>query len=154
MDEPREILLQLTAQVVTAHVGQHQVAANALPELIESVYQAFANIDGPVEAPPTPAVPINRSVYPDFIVCLEDGRQLKTLKRHLRNLGMTPEQYRAKWGLPRNYPMVAPNYTAMRSGIAKATGLGRKPDDTSDTSSESEPIVTTGRVRKACGWKG
>ena len=155
MDEARTDLLELTAQVVTAHVGQNQVAANALPELIQSVYRAFATIDGPVEATavaPTPAVPLNRSVFPDYIVCLEDGRRMKTLKRHLHHLGMTPEQYRAKWGLPRNYPMAAPNYTARRSEIAKALGLGRKPDDAADTS--SEPVVTTGPARKARGWKG
>ena len=123
-------VLELTAKIVSAHVSKNPVAVEALPGLIQSVYRSLSTA-GDVEAPPapthTPAVPIKKSVFPDYIVCLEDGKKLKMLKRHLQtSYGMSPDAYRTKWGLPRDYPMVAPNYAATRSGLAKQIGLGRK----------------------------
>ncbi|MFT9453865.1 MucR family transcriptional regulator [Komagataeibacter saccharivorans] len=121
--------LELTAQVVSAHVSNNSVAATDLPELIRNVYQALATVGQPVEEPEKlqPAVPIRRSVFPDYIICLEDGKKLKMLKRHLHSAyGMTPEQYRERWGLPPEYPMVAPSYAERRSSLAREIGLGRK----------------------------
>lgn len=125
-------LIDLTAEVVTAYVGNNPVPANDLPNLISEIHTAFSRIRGvePVvmEAEkPKPAVNPKRSVHDDYIVCLEDGKKFKSLKRHLSaHYDMTPEQYREKWGLPADYPMVAPNYSAARSRLAKKTGLGRK----------------------------
>ena len=129
-DEADPELLKLTARIVSAHVGQSQLPAAALPGLIQAVYRslATAGTTEPAPAPLTPAVPVRRSVFPDYIVCLEDGRKLKTLKRHLQaSYGMTPEQYRRKWDLPASYPMVAPNYASRRSELSKRIGLGRLP---------------------------
>lgn len=123
-------VLDLTAKIVSAHVSKNPVAIDALPGLIQAVYRSLSTA-GDAEPPPTPthtpAVPIKKSVFPDYIVCLEDGKKLKMLKRHLQtSYGMSPDAYRTKWGLPRDYPMVAPNYAATRSGLAKQIGLGRK----------------------------
>ncbi|GAN86753.1 MucR family transcriptional regulator [Komagataeibacter intermedius] len=121
--------LELTTQIVSAHVSNNSVAADVLPDLIRNVYQALAMAGRPAEEPEKlqPAVPIKRSVFPDYIVCLEDGKKLKMLKRHLQSAyGMTPEQYRERWGLPAEYPMVAPNYAERRSSLAREIGLGRK----------------------------
>ena len=131
-DEHNKTLLGLTVQIVSAHVQKNQVAAGGLPALIEQVYAALSSAGAaPASAPAEkqqPFVPAKRSVFPDYIICLEDGRKLKTLKRHLRStFGLTPEQYREKWGLAADYPMVAPNYAEHRSQLAKALGLGRKP---------------------------
>jgi predicted transcriptional regulator len=131
-------LLGLTAQIVSAHVANNKVAAEELPGLIQQVYHALtgstagsapAQVRPPVPAErPKPAVPISKSVFAEFIVCLEDGKKLKMLKRHLQTAyGMSPEQYRAKWGLDSNYPMVAPEYAKKRSSLAKAIGLGTRP---------------------------
>ena len=124
-------LLRLTAQIVAAHVGHNPVAPDALPELIRSVHASLAGAGKPavaVQEKQQPAVPPRKSVFPDFIVCLEDGKKLKMLKRHLQtHYQLTPEQYREKWGLPHDYPMVAPNYAERRSALAKEIGLGRKP---------------------------
>jgi predicted transcriptional regulator len=114
----------------------NRVPAEDLPPLIRKVYAALSSVDGRPEdtaaagpEAPTPAVPIKKSVFPDYIVCLEDGKKLKMLKRHLQAAyGMTPAQYRERWKLPQEYPMVAPNYTTRRSVLAKESGLGRKPD--------------------------
>jgi len=123
-------LLQLTAQIVSAHCANNDLSADALPDLIHRVYQALSTVDAPAPAvaeKPTPAVPPRKSVFPDYIVCLEDGKKLKMLKRHLQSAyGMTPDQYRERWGLPPEYPMVAPNYAERRSALAKQIGLGRK----------------------------
>jgi predicted transcriptional regulator len=127
-----EAVLRLTAQIVAAHVEHNTVQAEALPELIEKVYQTLRDVgQAPVEtAKPVPAVPVKQSVKSDFIVCLEDGKKLKMLKRHLMTAyQMTPAQYRMRWGLPADYPMVAPNYAKVRSSLAKKIGLGRKPSD-------------------------
>src|SRR3954447_18047457 len=144
-------MLKLTAQIVSAHIGMNEVAADALPSLIQAVYRSLATA-GDVEAAPagtqTPAVPIKKSVFPDYIVCLEDGKKLKMLKRHLQtSYGLSPDAYRAKWGLPREYPMVAPNYAATRSSLAKSSGLGRKP------APASEPEVAKLPARRAKGSK-
>jgi predicted transcriptional regulator len=124
-------LLQMTAQVVSAYVGNNVVAEGQLPEVIRSVYGSLTSLEGSSagEALPEqkPAVPIKRSVTPDHIVCLEDGKKLKMLKRHLRTTyDLTPDEYRAKWGLPADYPMVAPNYAKQRSAFAKKIGLGKR----------------------------
>ncbi len=131
-NESDTAVLRLTAKIISAHVGNNQVAVAALPELIQSVHRSLATAGtaepAPAPASLTPAVPIRRSVFPDHIVCLEDGKKLKMLKRHLQaSYGMTPQQYREKWGLPADYPMVAPNYASHRSSLAKQSGLGRKP---------------------------
>jgi len=128
--EAPETVLRLTAQIVAAHVENNSVQADALPNLIQKVYQTLRDVaQGPPEnAKPTPAVPVKQSVRPDFIICLEDGKKLKMLKRHLTTAyKMTPAQYRARWGLPADYPMVAPNYAKVRSSLAKEIGLGQKP---------------------------
>ena len=169
-DESNIDFLELTATIVSAHVRNNQVAPDALPELIQSVHRSLATA-GTAEpalapAPLTPAVPIRKSVSPDHLVCLEDGKKLKMLKRHLRvSYGMTPEQYRGKWKLPGDYPMVAPNYAIQRSSLAKQLGLGRKPGSSAPeqtnptTTSEkpdlpAEPPVIKGRARRARGSKG
>jgi predicted transcriptional regulator len=126
-----ETLITLTSDIVSAHVGNNDVAVADLPALISNVYAALAGLgDAPVaeEAKPEPAVSIRSSVKSDYIVCLEDGKKLKMLKRYLRtNYNMSPEQYRARWGLPADYPMVAPAYAEKRRDLAKKIGLGRKP---------------------------
>ena len=122
-------LLSLAAQIVSAHVGHNAVPVEDLPALIKSVYATLVQPEAQTPEPEKrePAVPIKKSVFADHIVCLEDGKKLKMLKRHLHtSYGLTPEQYRVKWGLPANYPMVAPNYAEKRSELAKAFGLGRK----------------------------
>ncbi|MGH7102771.1 MAG: MucR family transcriptional regulator [Acetobacteraceae bacterium] len=122
-------VLGLTAQIVSAHVSNNSVSPDALPALIQDVYRTLAGV-GKASAPaekPQPAVPVKRSVFPDYIVCLEDGKKLKMLKRHLKTAyNMSPEQYRERWGLPAEYPIVAPNYTRHRSSLAKKIGLGTK----------------------------
>ena len=122
-------VLGLTAQIVSAHVSNNVVTVDALPSLIQEVYRTLSNVGREPSAPdkPQPAVPVKRSVFPDHIVCLEDGKKLKMLKRHLKTAyNMTPEQYRDRWGLPPDYPMVAPNYARHRSTLAKKIGLGTK----------------------------
>jgi len=124
-------ILGLTAKIVAAHVASNQLNANALPSLIQSVFQSLSTVDDtPVAAlQSAPAVPWKKSVFPDFIICLEDGKKFSMLKRHLRtSYNLTPEQYRKKWGLPWDYPMVAPNYSSRRTVLAKQVGLGRKAD--------------------------
>lgn len=121
-------ILAMVTTIVSAYVSNNNIAPNQLPELITTVHQALAGNEKQETVPLEPIVPIKKSVKPDYIVCLEDGRKLKMLKRHLRNaFGMSPEQYRAKWGLPNDYPMVAPKYAAKRSELAKKIGLGTAP---------------------------
>jgi predicted transcriptional regulator len=125
---PKNVIAELTAQIVSAQVANNVVQPEELPGLILRVHRALAGAGGATAAKLTPAVPVNRSVLPNYIVCLEDGKQFKTLKRHLMNTyQLTPAQYRQRWGLPNSYPMVAPNYVKTRSAIAKRLGLGRKP---------------------------
>ena len=120
----------MAADVVTAYVGNNAVAPSELSEVIRSVHTSLRQAqDGTAAAakPPKPAVPIKKSITPDYVICLEDGRKLKMLKRHLRTTyGMTPDEYRAKWGLDPDYPMVAPSYAKQRSEFAKKIGLGQK----------------------------
>ena len=126
--EPELDILALTAQIVSAHVSSNSVSPDALPDLIRDVHRAVAALGAsPAAAPerPQPAVPVKKSVFPDYIVCLEDGKKLKMLKRHLMSAySMTPDQYRDRWGLGSDYPMVAPNYAQHRSSLAKKIGLG------------------------------
>lgn len=130
-NDMRETLITLTSDIVAAHVSNNSVAVGDLPTLISNVYSALAGLDRSepvVEAAPEPAVSIRSSVKNDHIVCLEDGKKLKMLKRHLATrYNMTPEQYRARWNLPADYPMVAPAYAEKRRELAKKIGLGRKP---------------------------
>ena len=137
-------LITLTSDFVAAHVGKNDVAVADVPSLISNVYAALAGLGAaPVveEAKPQPAVAIRNSVKPDYFVCVEDGKKLKMLKRYLRtNYNMSPEEYRARWGLPADYPMVAPAYVEKRRDLAKKIGLGRKP---------SEPAPKPRRSRKA-----
>ena len=129
-NDAREFLATLTADIVSAHVSNNSVATSELPSLIQSVFSSLAGLgDAPVaiEEKPAPAVPVRSSIKPDYIVCLEDGKKLKMLKRHLMtHYNMSPEEYRAKWGLPVDYPMVAPNYAEQRRSLAKQIGLGTK----------------------------
>ena len=133
-DQPVSMeVLGLTAQIVAAHVSHNAVPADHLPSLIQDIYRTLSGMGREAPPPPVaekqaPAVPIKKSVFPDYLVCLEDGKKLKMLKRHLSTAyDMTPEQYREKWGLPADYPMVAPSYAKHRSSLAKQIGLGTKP---------------------------
>jgi predicted transcriptional regulator len=124
--------IELTADIVSAYVSNNSVAPNDIPALIDQIHSALLRVSGaPADSsaaePLKPAVPVKRSIHPDYIVCLEDGKKFKSLKRHLRSqYGMTPEQYRDKWSLPADYPMVAPSYAAARSRLAKQMGLGQQ----------------------------
>ena len=129
-ENPAEALVSLTADIVSAHVSNNSVAVNDLPTLIENVHNALAGLGKVQEEPAVkqePAVSIRSSIKPDFVVCLEDGLKMKMLKRHLMtDHGLTPDQYRQKWGLGPDYPMVAPNYAEQRRTLAKKIGLGTK----------------------------
>jgi len=129
--EMKETLITLTSDIVAAHVSNNDVSVDDVPGLITNVFTALSHLGEapePAQERPEPAVSIRASVKPDYIVCLEDGKKLKMLKRYLRtNYDMTPEEYRARWNLPSDYPMVAPNYAEKRRDLAKKIGLGRKP---------------------------
>src|SRR6266480_4630920 len=123
-------LLKMTAEVVSAYVSNHTLSTGQLGDVIQSVYNSLRTLEGQAAEPPSeplrPAVPVRKSVTPEFLICLEDGKKLKMLKRHLRSTyNLTPDEYRAKWGLAQDYPMVAPKYAAQRSEFAKKIGLGR-----------------------------
>ncbi len=126
-----KILLQLTTQIVVAHVSHNSVPTDMLAKLVQNVYQSLSGVEIQKTAPeamPEPAVNPKKSVFNDYIICLEDGKKLKMLRRHLKaSYNMTPEQYRQRWQLPAEYPMVAPAYAATRSALAKKIGLGTKP---------------------------
>jgi len=129
---PNGDLLGLTAEIVSAHVSNNPVSLADLPGLIQDVYRTLSTVGAPPQKAeperPQPAVPIKKSITPEYLICLEDGKKLKMLKRHLKtSFNMTPDQYRERWGLPSDYPMVAPNYTEHRSSLAKKIGLGTKP---------------------------
>jgi predicted transcriptional regulator len=125
-------LVELTAEIVSAYVSNNTVVAGDLPQLISDIHGALARASSRTTAEPVreeikPAVPVKKSVHPDYIICLEDGKKFKSLKRHLRtHYNLSPEEYREKWGLPHDYPMVAPNYAAARSQLAKQMGLGTR----------------------------
>ena len=129
-DATRITLVELTSEVIAAYVAKNHLQPSDLPALIASVHASFVSLgqapEPEVSAEPLrPAVPIRKSITDDYLISLEDGRKLKSMKRYLAGLGMTPDEYRAKWGLPRDYPMVAPAYAAKRSELAKSLGLGR-----------------------------
>jgi predicted transcriptional regulator len=129
-DVPDNALLRMTADIVSAYVSKNVLPAQQIPDIINTVYSSLTGLNGqPREVPAEPlkpSVPIRKSVTPEYIICLEDGKKLKMLKRHLRSTyNMSPDEYRARWGLPADYPMVAPNYAAQRSEFAKRIGLGR-----------------------------
>jgi predicted transcriptional regulator len=144
-------LLDLTARIVSAYAGNTTLSPTELTDLIGSVSRALTQLSSTTVEPEVkelaPAVPVKKSVTADFIVCLEDGKKLKMLKRHLMSTyGMTPAEYRAKWNLPRDYPMVAPNYAATRSQLAKKIGLGKSP---AKAPAPAKPAARRGRPRKA-----
>jgi len=145
--------LAMAADIVSAFVSHNSLPASDLPGLLASVNQALQSLGSGssqqlVEAPKEPAVPIKKSVQPDYIVCLEDGKQFKSLKRHIRTVyNLTPDQYRAKWGLPPTYPMVAPNYSASRSELAKQMGLGNQRRRSEPAVVEAPPSKGPGRGR-------
>jgi predicted transcriptional regulator len=147
-DKLQANIIGLTVKIVSAHVANNQIAAEAVPSLIKSVYHSLATASH-VEATPeaqAPAVPVKKSVFPEYIICLEDGKKMKMLKRHLQtSYNMTPDDYRTKWGLPRDYPMVAPIYAAHRSTLAKKFGLGNR--------RVGEPAVEKLPARRARGSK-
>jgi predicted transcriptional regulator len=136
-------LLTLTAQIVAAHVAGNKVPLNDVPALINDVYGALARVDTTVAAaqPQEPAVSIKRSIQHDYLVCLEDGAKMKVLTRYLRRFSLTPDTYRAKWGLPKDYPMVAPAFAARRSALAKQFGLGTAALRTAEQSAPKAPHV-------------
>jgi predicted transcriptional regulator len=150
MTEPSERSLDVAdrlaqvAEIVSAYVSNNALTPADLPRLIATTYEALRTLsagkDQAVVKELTPAVPIQKSITPDFLICLDDGKKFKSLKRHLRQLGMTPDEYRTKWGLPRTYPMVAPNYSATRSSLAKSNGLGRR--------SAQTPAAPTKRTKR------
>lgn len=130
-DKSAQETLRMAVDIVSAYVGNNSVPATQVPDVISAVYSSLSDLKGVTAGGPAPtlkpAVPVKRSVTPDYIICLEDGKKLKMLKRHLRAVyGLSPEEYRIKWGLPADYPMVAPNYAKQRSKFAKQIGLGRK----------------------------
>jgi predicted transcriptional regulator len=140
--------VERTAEIVAAYVSNNTVAASDLGNLIRDVHMALSGLGNPVAAPEplVPAVPVKKSVTNDYIVCLEDGKKFKTLKRHLAiHYGLTPQQYREKWGLPADYPMVAPAYAEARSQLAKSIGLGQKRE------AAPAPKAGRGRASKAAG---
>ena len=142
LPKPNDQLIELTADIVAAYVSNNPVPTAELPGLIAQIHSSISKLDTPLapkQEPLTPRIPIKKTVTPDYIISLEDGKQYRTLKRHLSNFGLTPDEYRAKWSLPADYPMVARAYSARRSELAKSLGLGRKP-------AEKQPVK---RPRKA-----
>ena len=138
-----DLMITLTADIVASHVSHNSVAVGDVASLIANVHNALSGLNKPVEAPvekQEPAVSVRSSIKPDYIVCLEDGKKLKMLKRHLMtHYQMTPDEYRAKWNLPADYPMVAPNYAEQRRDLAKKIGLGRKPGMSRKTTTSRAP---------------
>ena len=150
MSDNNSDFLALASDVIAAYVSNNSVSRSDLPALIERVYSAISECasgaSSPAKVELVPAISIKKSIAPDFIVCLEDGKKFKSLKRHLRtSYGMTPEDYRAKWNLPSDYPMVAPNYAASRSALAKKMGLGQV--------RQSAPAVSSRETKKTRGRK-
>ena len=139
--------IELAANIVSAFVSNNSVSVADLPSLIGNVHTALRNSGQPApqreEAKPTPAVSTKRSITPDYLISLEDGKHYKSLKRHLRGLGLTPEAYREKWGLPRDYPMVSANYAAKRSELAKSMGLGQQRSKAAQPKTAANVVVKT-----------
>jgi len=143
----------LAADIVSAYVSNNSLPTSELPALLNAVHTALASTaKGQTQEPPpalVPAVPIKKSITPDYLVCLDDGKKFKSLKRHLRTTyDLTPEQYRAKWGLPRDYPMVAPNYAKARSELAKTIGLGQQ-RAAAKTAATSDKVTAPARKKRA-----
>jgi predicted transcriptional regulator len=143
--------IELTADIVSAFISNNSVPVSDLPSLIGNVHTALRNSGQPApqreEAKPTPAVPIKRSITPDYLISLEDGKHYKSLKRHLTRLGLTPEAYREKWGLPHDYPMVAANYAAKRSELAKSIGLGQRRSKAAQAKTAANDVVKTASTK-------
>lgn len=138
-------LIELSADIVSAYVSHNALSAGDLPKLIATVHSTLTGLGGVVEAEVVvelrPAVPIKKSITPEYLICLEDGKKFKSLKRHLRTeYDMSPEEYRSKWGLPVDYPMVAPTYSEARSRLAKTIGLGRKPKVVTSTRARAKAV--------------
>jgi predicted transcriptional regulator len=152
VDREQSSKLELTVSIVSAYVAKNSVPVTKLADLVASVHDSLGKLGNgpqPEEVALVPAVPVKKSVTPDYIVSLEDGRKFKSLKRHLSSQhGLTPEQYRTKWGLPADYPMVAPNYAATRSALARTMGLGRKEESEAAASAPAKPKGRRGRPRK------
>ena len=151
MNDEHSSRLELIASIVSAYVSNNSVPMNHIGELVQTVHETLLRLENetsPESQPLVPAVPIKKSVTPDYIISLEDGRRFRSLKRHLSaQYGMTPEQYRAKWNLPPDYPMVAPSYASARSALAKSIGLGRKPA-TKEGSADQPRTGKRGRTKK------
>jgi predicted transcriptional regulator len=152
--ETNDSLVGLTAAIVSSYVGGggNHIAGSDLPALIKQVHGALSGLDGSAQPQQelTPFVPVRQSIKPDYIVCLEDGKKLKMLKRYLMTkFSMTPDQYRAKWGLPADYPMVAPNYAETRRKLAHSIGLGRKRTRTTATEASGATATASRRTRKS-----
>src|SRR3954453_7170227 len=146
--------LELAAEIVAAFVSHNSLPAGELPALLTTISRTLGEIASGGTAqtaaePQAPAVPVKKSITPDYLISLEDGKQYKSLKRHLARHGLTPEQYRAKWGLPATYPMTAPNYSAQRSELAKKLGLGQQRRSGQQTAQATETKAPRGRKRKA-----
>jgi predicted transcriptional regulator len=141
--------LELSAEIVSAFVSNNNLTTADLPALISSVHAALENLGKPVKQEPeklVPLVPIKKTITPDFLISLEDGKRYKSLRRHLSGRGLTPEQYREKWGLPRDYPMVSPNYSAQRSELARSVGLGQKRRGEGATKRAAKTATTSAKV--------
>ncbi|MET2829304.1 MucR family transcriptional regulator [Mesorhizobium shangrilense] len=154
IDESGPDLLGMTADIVSAYVSNNPLPVSELGRIIADTYAAVSKLQTPTEPLPAekraPSVPIKKSVTPDFIICLEDGKKFKSLKRHIgTHYNLTPDEYRAKWGLPADYPMVAPNYAAARSQFARASGLGRK----AIAPEAAAPSASTPAKRRKIGLK-
>ena len=150
MSDPTEALLELTADIVTAYVGKNSIPVSDLPDLISQTYATLGKLGKAPDPVPSvalvPATSIRKSITPEYLICLDDGLKFKSLRRHLTTLGMTPDQYRRKWELPLDYPMIAPAYAERRSALAKSIGLGRKPKD---AVAKPEPATKAKRARPA-----
>ena len=157
--DERQELLNLTAEIVASFAGNNAVAVGDLPAVIASVFRTLRGVaqgeaEKPAEAPPEPAVPVKRSIGTDFLVCLEDGKKVKMLKRYLATrYGLTPDQYRQRWGLAKDYPMVPPAYAAQRSAMAKRIGLGRKPAVAAAVPPAPEPSPAAPEPRRRAGGR-
>ena len=151
--------IKLAAEIVSAYVSNNNLTPADLPSVIAQVHTALQNLGRPVQQKevekPVPAVPVKKSITPDFLISLEDGKRYRSLKRHLNSRGLTPEQYREKWGLPRDYPMVAPNYSAKRSELARSLGLGQNRKGTTKLAAKtaSTSSKVTGDSPKRSGRK-
>ena len=153
-DPAQATFTEITSEVVAAYVAQNHVQPSEMPALIASVHAAFAGLGKPIEVAPEsekliPPVSIKKSMTNDYLVSMEDGKRYQSLKRHLARHGLTPAEYRAKWGLPGDYPMVAPGYSARRSEMAKGIGLGRKVEPVQDLDVATEPAETSGKPKSA-----